>query len=187
MKKKLILLPLITALIFLGCTADETIVKIVRTPLLSFDFDAASSWKADDYSFAPVSKVVVYPEDTTQSGQLFNRLTLEGSGKDSMGDTYQLIITFDAADMDQLSGVYSPLYTAEKGLFQIELYNLTNNNDLSAYSICNRNSENAIFEVQKQNKNERLITGNFHMTLCNSRDTTEKIKITNGILKDIKY
>lgn len=187
MKKFLLLSFFVFGTLLSGCSNDETTVQIVRTPLLTFSFNGTSSWKADTYSLAAVSKVVVYPADTTQAGQLFNRFTLQGSGRDSSGNTYQLIITFDAADINQLAGIYSPVYTAQRGLSQVQLFNLTNSSDLSAYDLCEDNIGSAVFQIQKQGQNERLITGGFQMTLCNSRDTTQKINITNGILKDIKY
>jgi len=159
----------------------------LRTPLLSFNFNGSSTWKADNYSFAPVSKVVVYPADTSQTGQLFNRYTLQGTGKDSAGNTYQLIIAFDNADPDLLIGTYKPRYTNQNGLVQVQLFNLTNSNDLAAYNLCVDDTANAILQIEKQKRDERLITGSFQMMLCNSRDSSKKINITNGILKDIKY
>ena len=106
MKKILYFLSLFIAIFFWGCSPDETTIQIVHTPSFTFNFNGSSPWKADTYSFAPVSKVVVYPQDTSQAGQLFNRFTLQGSGRDSSGNTYQLIITFDAANVNQLVGIY---------------------------------------------------------------------------------
>lgn len=188
MKKILQFFPLFSLIIVLaGCSDEQTTVQIIRTPSLTFSFNNTSSWKADNYSFPPVSKVVVYPQDTSLPGQLYNRFSLQATGRDSTGNTYQLFITFDAIDINQLSGVYSPFYTSQKGLSEVQIYNLTNNNNLSAYNLCAAHLANAVFQVQKQNINERLITGTFQMTLCNSRDSTDKINITNGIMKDIKY
>lgn len=188
MKKILQFLPLLSLLIILsGCSDEQTSVQIIRTPSLTFNFNNTSSWKADNYLFSPVSKVVVYPQDTSLPGQLYNRFSLQATGRDSIGNTYQLFISFDAVDVNQLSGVYSPFYTSQRGLAQVQIYNLTNSNNLSAYNLCVVNLANAVFQIQKQNINETLITGTFHMTLCNSRDSSDKINITNGIMKDIKY
>lgn len=187
MKKIFLYLSFFIAIFFVGCSHDETTVQIIRTPIISFNFNGNSSWKADNYSFAAVTKVVVYPQDTTQASQLFNRFTLQGLGRDNTGNNYQLIITFDAVDVNQLVGVYSPLYTPQRGLSQVQLFNLTNSNTLSAYNLCQGNMANNILQIQKQSTDERLITGSFQMTLCNARDSTQKIIITNGLLKDINY
>ncbi len=187
MQKKYLHLLFFISFFFVGCSREETTVQIIRTPIISFNFNGNSSWKADSYSFAPVTKVVVYPRDTTQASQLFNRFTLQGVGKDNTGNTYQLIITFDAVDVNQLVGVYSPFYTAQRGLSQVQLFNLTNSNTLSAYNLCNGNIANEILQIQKQSSDERLITCSFQMTLCNARDSTQKIIITDGLLKDINY
>jgi len=185
--KKILLLSLFIGIFFFGCSHDETTVQILRTPLLTFSFNGSSTWKADNYSFAPVSKVVVYPADISQTGQLFNRYTLQGTGKDSAGNTYQLIITFDNTDANLLTGTYKPHYTNQTGLSQVQLFNLTNSNDLAAYNLCANDTSNAVLQIQKQKADERLITGAFQMMLCNSRDSSKKINITNGIIKDIKY
>jgi hypothetical protein len=185
--KKVLLLSLFSCIFFLGCSHDETTVQILRTPLLTFNFNGTSGWKANNYSFAPVSKVVVYPADTSQTGQLFNRYTLQATGKDSAGNTYQLIITFDNTDPNLLTGIYKPHYTNQTGLAQVQLFNLTNSNDLAAYNLCANDTANAMLQIQKQKQDESLITGAFQMMLCNSRDSSKKINITNGIIKDIKY
>ena len=186
MKKRDLLFLLLIGIFLNSCSNDATTVQILRTPLFTFNINGASPWTASTYSFGNISKVVVYPADTTQPGQLYSRLTLQGSGKDSSGNIYQIIISFDAADVNQLVGIYNPEYTAQKGLSQVQLFNLTNANDLAVYNLCGGTS-NAVLQIQKQSQAESLITGTFQMTLCNSRDTTEKINITNGILQDIKY
>ena len=186
MKKIFLPFFLFTAFFFFSCSRDETIVKIQRTPELSFDLDG-TSWKADTYGFASVSKVVVYPHDTSQPGQLLNRLTLQATGRDSLNNSYQFIVTFDVIDANNLVGTYSPAYTPQRGLAQVQLFNLTNSSDLSAYDLCDNNLANAVMQIEKQKPDERIMTGNFHMTLCNARDTTQKIFITDGVIKDIKY
>lgn len=186
MKKIFLPLSLFTILFFFSCSHDETIVQIQRTPELKCNFDG-TSWKADTYSFGSVSKVVVYPRDTSQPGQLLNRLTLKATGRDSLNNSYQFILTFDVIDVSHLVGTYTPAYTLQRGLAQVQLFDLTNNNNLSAYDLCNSDLANAALQIEKQKPDERIITGNFHMTLCNARDTSQKIHINDGVIKDIKY
>jgi hypothetical protein len=68
--KTTILLFLIFTAFFYGCSRDVATVQVIRNPLIKFDFNSTSSWKSDSYSFADVSKVVVYPNDTTKPGKL---------------------------------------------------------------------------------------------------------------------
>ncbi len=187
MKKRNLLFLLLIGIFIKSCSNDATTVQVIRTPLFTFNLNGTSTWKASAYSFTSISKVVMYPADTTQPGQLYNRLTLQGSGTDSSGSVYQINISFDAVDVNQLVGVYNTLHTAQRGLGEVQLFNLTNSSDLSVYNLCGDNSSNAVLQIQKQSQDENLITGLFQMTLCNSRDTTQKVNITNGILKDIKY
>ncbi len=64
----------------------------------------------------PTLKVVVYPQDTTLPAQFYDRYTLQGSGKDESGHTYQLMINFDLSEDNQLVGIYKTDYTSQRGL-----------------------------------------------------------------------
>lgn len=179
---------LLFCLCLAGCTKDVTTVQVVRNPLIKFDFGGGNaSWQSSTYTFSSISKVVVYPQDSTQPGQLYNRITFQSSGKDNSGNMLQLIIAFDAVDLNQLTGVYNSSYTIQRGLAQVQLYNLTDNSNLAAYSLCDKTISNAQFQIEKQKPDEKLITGTFHMTLCDARDSTKKIDITNGIFTDVTY
>ena len=182
MKKKL--LPLFGILFLFSACSPDTTVQIVRHPLIKFSYNS-TSWQADNYFFVGPSQVVAYPANTTQPGKLYNRFTLQAYGKDEQGNDLQLNILFDVADATQLIGTYSPVYTSDRGLPQVQLFNLDNNN-LAAYELC-ANDSTAVLQIKRQSEKERLISGNFQMTLCNIRDTTQKINITNGILTDIHY
>ena len=182
--------PLFSAVIFLsfsGCTTDQTTVQILRTPLLQFDLSQSNAWKADNYSIVNTSKVVVYPQDSALPAQLYDRYTLQGTGNDDSGHTYQLVITFDISDSSQLIGIYKTDYSSQRGLAQVQLFDLTNKSNLSVYNLCADGMENDVLQIQKQKPDEQIITGAFQMTLCNSRDTTQKITIMNGTIKDLKY
>jgi len=177
----------LSSLFFFSCSSDETTVQIVRAPVLKFDFSPSNSWTASRYSINNTSQVVVYPQDPGQPAQLYDRYTLEGAGKDDSGQTYQIILTFDVSDTSQLVGIYSPSYNTQRGLAQVQLFNLTNKNDLSVYNLCGDNLANDIFQIQKEKQDEKIITGVFQMTLCDSRDSTKKLNIINGSMKDLKY
>lgn len=176
-----------TAIFFWGCSQDQTTIQIVRNPTFSFNFSPTNTWVASNYSITDISKVVVYPHDTSQPAQLYDRYALQGSGKDDSGRTFQLVITFDLSNNSPLIGIYTPAYTSLRGLAQVQLYNLTNNNDLSVYNLCSQNLGSDVFQISKQKPDERIVTGSFQMTLCNSRDTTQILNITGGTVKDLKY
>lgn len=186
MRKNFYLFFFIT-MIFFGCSQDQTTIQIIRNPTLSFNFSPTDTWLASTYSITNISSVVVYPQDTSLPAQLYDRYTLQGSGKDDSGKTFQLVITFDLLDNSPLVGIYTPAYTSQRGLAQVQLYNVTNRNDLSVYNLCQQNLNAAVFQITKEKTDERIITGSFQMMLCNSRDTTQKLSIMGGILKDLKY
>lgn len=178
--------PLLSALFVLllsSCSQDIT-VEVKRNPLIQFTTNTFT-WQADRYSFADVAQVVAYPANTTQNGQIYNRYTLQAYGQTDKGENLQLNIMFDSADPAQLKGVYRSRYTTGKGLAQVQVFNLDNNN-LAAYALSAIDST-ALLNIQRQSQSERLIAGTFSMTVQNSRDTTQKINITNGILTDVRY
>ena len=185
--KKNFLLFFLTSIIVLGCSRDKTTIQIIRNPILSFNFSPTNTWVSNSYSINNISQVVVYPQDTSLPAQLYNRYTLQGSGKDDSGRTFQLVITFDLSANTPLIGVYSPTYTSQKGLAQVQLYDLTNSNNLAVYNLCQQNLSTAVFQIAKQKTDERIVTGSFQMMLCNSRDSTQKLNIIGGSLKDLKY
>lgn len=185
MTKLILLFSLFFSVIAVGCTPDLTTVQVIRNPVIKFDYNG-TTWQQSKYSFAPTSKTVVYPDDPAEPGVLYNRMILRATGQDNDGNTLELLITFDAVDTDQLVGVYTPAYSTQRGLAQVQLFNLTDNN-LAAYDLCDDNLSTAVLTIQKQKLDERLISGTFQMTLCNTRNEAEEITITNGVITDITY
>lgn len=170
-----------------SCSSDQTTVQIIRSPLLQFDLSPTNSWKAGGYSLIKTSSVVEYPQDTTLPAQFYDRYVLSGSGKDDSGHTYQLTVTFDLAAGNQLVGLYKAAYTSQRGLGDVQLVDMTDKNKLAVYDLCAEDLQNDILQIEKQKPDEQIITGSFQMTVCNSRDSTQKLRIMNGIIKDLKY
>ena len=177
---------LVTVFLF-SCSSDQTTVQIIRSPLLQFNLSSSNTWKADNYSLIKTSQVVEYPQDTTLPAQFYDHYVLTGSGKDDSDHTYQLTVNFDLVSGIQLVGLYKKAYTSERGLGDVQLVDMTDKKNLAVYNLCAEDLPNDILQIEKQKPDERIITGSFQMTVCNSRDTTQKLNITNGIIKDLKY
>ena len=171
-------------LCFLSACSTKTTVQVVRHPLIQFNSGAAT-WTETSYFFLRPFQIVSYPADTTLPGRLYDRFTLQAIGRDTKGENLQLTLVFDAVDSADLTGPYSPAYSSIKGLAQVQLFNLDNNN-LSYYSLCS-NDSSSVLQIQRQSVTENLVSGSFQFTLCNARDTSQKIAITNGIFTDIHY
>lgn len=187
MNKIFRIFPFFLALAFFGCSSDQTTVQIIRSPLLKFNLSPTNSWQADGYSIVKSSKVAEYPQDTTLPAQFYDRYVLTGSGKDDSGHTYQLTLNFDVASGIQLVGLYKKGYTSERGLGDVQLVDLTDKNNLAVYNLCAQDLQNDILQIEKEKSDEQIITGSFQITVCNSRDSTQKLVIMNGIIKDLKY
>lgn len=180
--KKILLFSIIASTL-ISCSTKTT-VQVVRHPLIQFTYNDLL-WNDNSYYFINPVQVVAYPADSTQPGRLYTRYALQAYGKDSKGNNLQLNISFDVSVQNQLVGNYTNRYSINGGLAGVQLFNLDNNN-LSYYGLC-PNDTSSILQVQKQSPSESLISGNFQMTLCNARDNTDSIKITNGIITDITY
>jgi hypothetical protein len=178
------ILSFICLILLTACTKEDLTVQVVRNPVIRFELDSVS-WKAGNYFFTGPANVVVYPANPTQPGMLYNRFTLQATGKDSKGTNLQLNIIFDAANPDQLTGSYRTNYTPAKGLHQVQLFTL--GSTLTAYNLCAGDTTTPILNIDRQSIKEQLVSGSFSMTLCNTRDTTQKIRIKNGIMTDIHY
>ena len=185
MKNKYSFLLIGFLILFGKCSPDVVTVQVIRNPSISFDYNN-TSWKSSSYSFTPLARVVVYPGDTTQPGKFYNRLTMQAFGKDAANNELQLIVSFDAVDANLLVGTYTPAHNTQRGLADAQLYNLSNPNNLMAYQLC-ADPALSVLSIKRQSQTERLVTGTFQFTLCNVRDTTQKISLTNGILTDISY
>jgi len=176
-------IPIFLVLFFTSCTRDVTTISVVRNPLISAKIDTVN-WAVNEYTFLPTTRVVEYPADTNLPARLYNRYTLQASGKDSRGNNLQLTIVFDATDNQQLTGIYRPKYTASRGLYTVQLYNLDNDRRAS-YTLCD--TATSFFEIRKQSITDRLIAGSFSAVLCNDRSPANRLNITNGIINDINY
>ncbi len=184
MKNKILQLPFILIISLLSCTPEETTLRIVRHPLIRFDYDSSTSWKATSHSISKPTQAVVYPSDPSLPGTLYNRYTFQAFGLDDKKNNLQLLLVFDTKDVKVLTGDYRPAYTADKGLKEVQVYNLDNGN-LASYNMYDTTF--SILRIQKQSATERLITGSFQVRLHNTRDTTRKMTITNGTLTDVGY
>jgi hypothetical protein len=169
--------------LFAGCSTKTT-VQVPRHPLIQFDY-GAQSWTDSRYLFGMPVQVVAYPADTLLPGRIYTRYSLQATGQDTKGNSLQLNIMFDASDALQLIGIYRSAYTSGNGLAQVQLFNI-DNNSLSDYGLC-PNDTTSMFQVQRQSAAESLIAGIFQVSLCNARDTSQKIFITNGTFTDINY
>lgn len=187
MNKVLRIFLLLATVFLFSCSSDQTTVQIIRSPLLQFNLSPTNSWKADSYSLIKASQVVEYPHDPTLPAQFYDHYVMTGSGEDDSGHTYQLTVNLDLAHGIQMVGLYKKSYTSERGLGDVQLVDMTDKKNLAVYNLCAENLPNDILQIEKQKPDERIITGSFQMTVCNSRDTTQKLNIMNGIIKDLKY
>ncbi|MBE7169120.1 MAG: hypothetical protein INR73_00925 [Williamsia sp.] len=176
---------LIPVFLFLltACSQDLT-VEVKRNPLIQFNYGTAS-WKANQYYFTDVAKVVAYPAGQAQTGKIYNRLTLQAFGETSKNENLQLTLAFDVEDPAQLVGTYRNSYTVQRGLASAQIFNL-NSNSLAAYELV-KTDTTAFLQIQRQGQSERLIAGVFRMTVQNIKDTSQKITLANGVLTDINY
>ena len=179
-----ILLLLTTLFLCLVACTSKTMVAVVKNPVIEFKYNSIS-WIDNSYFITGPAKIVAYPADTTLPGKLYSRFIILAYGKDTRGANLQFTINFDVADLGQMVGTYRPSYTVQGGLGLAQLFNL-DNKSLSDYSLYTADTA-CFLQIQRQSPAEMLIAGVFQMTLYNTRDTTQKKYITDGVLTDITY
>ena len=179
-----ILILVATLAIFITACTSKTTVAVLRNPIIEFKYDSLS-WVDNSYFVTGPSKIVAYPADTTLPGKLYNRFVVTAYGVNSKGNNLQFNINFDVEDPSQIVGIYKTSYTVHGGLASAQLFNL-DNNSLADYTLAISDTT-SFLQIQRQSAAEMLMAGVFQLTLYNTRDTAQKIFITDGIFTDIIY
>ncbi|TDH28544.1 hypothetical protein EXU57_00245 [Segetibacter sp. 3557_3] len=182
--KKTLQLFFIAIVTVLSCTPEKTTFQVVRHSSMSFNYDSSSTWKAKTYDISPPTQAVVYPADPLIPGTLYNRYTLQAFGVDDKNRNLQIVMVFDTKEQKVFTGEYKTAYTGDKGLKEVQVYDM-DNASLAFYQMY----DNAFstLKITKQSTSERLIAGTFQIMLRDARDTTRKMTITSGTLTDVSY
>ncbi|NJO00724.1 MAG: hypothetical protein HC880_02670 [Bacteroidia bacterium] len=124
------------------------------------------------------------PQDT--SGVLYNRISLTAVNTDEAPE--QLQITLDVQNIQDLVGEYTLTYTEQGGIEEATwIGSAITDNFYPIYSLCDLSVQDARITVERQQTQERIITGTFEFVLCERTDPNNILIIRRGEFRDIKY
>ncbi|ASB49819.1 hypothetical protein [Alkalitalea saponilacus] len=174
-----------------GCGTDIETISIEREGVLSFRVEGQSeTWRSRDMMFYPGQSVVVEFDDETLPSVLFRRYYLVFEGKSPDGMEFELSISLDVKDTDDLRHRYTSSYHPNRGgLHDVSLIVIEKGNPNRYYmaGLCESAREDAFFEIDRQKADEQIIAGGFRAELCFIHDTDSLFSIYDAEFKDIEY
>jgi hypothetical protein len=171
-----------------SCEDDVEILKIERSGLMTLKVNG-QDWVASSFKLNN-GPLVVINVDSPNVGRSFRRYALIGQGTEPGGRKFQISIIFDLSEQENFIGTYNSNYTFEKG----GLHEITLNVETAYLSnyyrtyISNKSvSSNSELTIKKQSRSERLVIGTFLSDMVRDVDSTETIKVEDGIFEDVSY
>lgn len=179
-----IILPLCLLCTFVSCQEYESEFTILRFPQILVDVEG-EEWRTTSYSISNIGKIVQHPGDAEESDIIYDRLVITGFSGNRQIEKLQIVI--DVADIEQLRGVFTTEISDIGRLVDVEWIVATSPgaNTFRTYQLCDVGT--AQFVVERQNRSEFIISGNFNFTLCRKNAPENTLEFTNGSFRDISY
>jgi hypothetical protein len=183
--KKIIFLIMIPVLVFIfiqGCQDYQEKFEILRNPFIQVKVNNTL------YTFTDPKIVslgqVIESNDLGSSFSIYDRLVIFGI---IPGDDFRKIqFSIDIQDIQDQINYYTFSYTDKGGINEIIWKEKNDQDNFESYYSCNEGMENSFFSIIKQNRQEKIISGSFHILLCNINGTDSTITI-DGEFRDLKY
>ncbi len=182
----------ILVLMLPGCGTDIETISIERTGIFTFNVEGDNqTWRSNSFKFYPGQSVVKEFSGETDVTVLFRRYYLVFEGVSPKGDDFELSITLDIGDEVDMRHLYSTDYHQRNGgLHQISMILTKGRGNQTVYSmaeLCADSANDAYFDIDRQNKEEKLIAGTLSANLCFEDSAEPQFRIFNAQFKDIEY
>lgn len=182
---------LMLLVILTSCTGELETIFIEREELLILTVDGYSdAWVSTNIQFLPGNLIAVDFEEDPAERVLFRRYYLIAEGNTPDNLFFEITVILDVADRSDIRHKYKTDYSRTKGgLHQISLV-LGENGDPGTFKfaqLCKESTQDAHFEIDRQNFEEELIAGSLEAELCEVPGSEFRIKIINAIFRDLKY
>lgn len=190
--KRLFTLPFILVMVFSGCGSDIETISVQRTGIFTFQVEGEDEiWRSTRFNFYPGQSVVREFTDETTVSVLFRRYYLVFEGSSPQGDDFELSVTLDIGDEQDMRHVYTKEYHRRKGgLHQMSMILTESSGSEKVYrmaELCPEGADDAFFEIDRQNTEEELIAGTLAASLCFEDAETGQLQLMNAQFKDIEY
>ncbi len=189
---RLFTLPFILVLMFSGCGSDIETISMQRTGIFTFNVEGEDeTWRSSSFNFYPGQSIVKEFTGENAVSVLFRRYYLVFEGISPQGDDFELSVTLDVGDEQDMRHLYSKEYHRRKGgLHQISLILTASSGNEKVFTmaeLCPDAAEEAFFEIDRQNTEEQLIAGTLMASLCFEDPATGRLQLLNAEFKDIEY
>jgi hypothetical protein len=181
-----LLLLIFTAITLGSCHDKLESFKIQRVPVFSFSFDDLNKETASDAKFTRGKQSLHhYPTGETE---LYTRCLMQVNGTNKTGNKYIISIEFETIQRDSLIGIFRTDYVPGiGGIYSFTYLEEVSPNTYKSYLLDPAALNETYFRIQKQNKDEKLILGDFFAKLQNDQDPAEKLIFYQGTFIDIYY
>lgn len=170
--------------ILMSCGDDLELISVERNALVEFSVTGSeASWKSRSIRVIPGPSVVKSVGEPAQA-IMFKRYFMIAQGSTPDGQNFELTITFDVANKNDLRHQYTPVYDAQGGLDQVTLITQTSN-QYTVREVCTA-ATGVFFEIDRQSREEKLLSGNFNVQVC-VEDSADVITISQATFRDINY
>ena len=182
---KKIFLIFLTGIITSSCQQYTESISIQRNPFIKAEIDG-ENWQTTDYVSRYLGKIVYYEDENDVTGEIFNRISV--TALSPSGEPDQLQLTIDVVNINNMVGEYNTTYTARGGINEVTWVDkATTPGFFPVYTLCQPLASSGKIIINRQEPNEKLITGTFEVTLCERTNSGQVLTIKKGEFKDLSY
>jgi hypothetical protein len=174
----------------LGCSSDIEIISIEREGSLTFNVEGYDqAWKSNEVSVYPGPSIVKVFPDNPDVSIIFKRHFFIFIGDIPGGGKFELTVALDIGDEANMKHSFTTTYSKlHGGLAGISMIMKNSSGSEIIYAeLCPEASNDAVFNIQRQDLTDKLIAGNMGAILCTETIPDTEYFIHNADFKDIKY
>jgi hypothetical protein len=184
--KLLLILTIFSTTLLSSCRDEIEVFQITRIPTFSFSNDNLNIIYADQVNFFQGKTVVYYYDDG--SSELFNRYLITANGTNTAGHSFTVNIEFDTVNDGDFIGIYRPQYEKSVGgIYSFNYVEKVSGNTYKSYDLDSASLGDDYIRVERQNKDEKLVLGDFFAEVQYDQNPEEKIIFYQGTFKDLSY
>ena len=183
--------PILLSILFLSaCDSGIETIRVERDSSLIFSVEGYDEpWKSDKSTLHKGRPVVHHFTGDSPVSIKFTRHFLIFEGRTPENKPFEMVVTLDLADTDDLRHTYSADYRKDRGgLHQISLI-ITESTDPFKYvtaELCAVTIEDAYFRIDRYHEEESLIAGSMEAVLCKNDETEQQFFIYDATFRDIQ-
>lgn len=182
--------PILLSLLFLAaCDGEIETIRVERESSLIFNVEGYDEpWKSSKSELFKGRPVVRHFAGDPPASILFDRHFLVFEGFTPENKPFEMVITLDLADTDDLRHNFAASYRKDKGgLHQVSLIVTESTSPLeyTTAELCQETFEDAFFRIDRHHKEENLIAGSMGAILCKDNDAGQQFILYDATFRDI--